>query len=293
MKRTKGEKIFEIFDMIILLIIISTIILPIMHIISVSISNKEAVLNLSIGIFPKGFTIEAYKDVISRKTFLSSLCNSIYLTILYTFFSLLVNTMCAYAFTKYFYGKKYLNIFFIITMYFSGGLIPTYILITNYLKMHNTFWAMLLPGIVNVFYMIIMRAQIEAIPKELSEAAIVDGAKEYQVLYKVILPAIKPTIAAVGMFFALDMWNMWFSCMLYTNKESMWTLQYFLRMMVFNKDLNVDRSSKIAISIDRNNIAPANFQMAAIVLVALPIVSIYPFIQKYFVKGILVGSVKG
>ena len=177
-------------------------------------------------------------------------------------------------------------------MYFSGGLIPSYLLITKYLKLYNTYWALLIPGLVNVFYIIVIRSQIEAIPPSLSEAAIVDGANEFQVLINVIIPSVSATIAAIGMFLALSMWNMWFPVMIYTNKESLWTLQYFLRAVIFDKFLTAENTAVTNLFMDATDITPQNFQMAAIVLVALPIVSIYPFVQKYFVKGILVGSVK-
>ena len=175
-------------------------------------------------------------------------------------------------------------------MYFTGGLVPTYLLVTNTLGLYNNFLALLLPVLVNVFYLIVIRSQIEAIPAGLTEAAMIDGANEFQILFQIILPTISSTTAAIGMFLALNMWNTWYSVLLYTSKEKYWTLQYFLRTIVFDKAIQ-DASG--ASAMDMATISPLNFQMAAIVLVALPIVAIYPFVQKYFVKGMLVGSVKG
>ncbi len=235
--------------------------------------------------------MKAYEEVLNYRSFFPSLRNSIIVTIAYIILGLFVNVMSAYAISKDFFGKKVINYYFVLTMYFSGGLIPTYILITNYLKLYNTYSAMVLPLVVNVFYIIVLRSQIEAIPKELSEASLIDGANEFQTLFAVILPSIKPTIAAVCMFLALGMWNMWYQFMLYTNRDSMWTLQYFLRMMVLSKIIGTNKDLSLALV--ENDMAPENFQMAAIVVVALPIVAVYPFVQKYFVKGILVGSVKG
>ena len=291
MKRTKSQIVFQIFNTIIILLILVSIIAPIMHIISVSISNRDEVLGLSIGIFPKGFSLDAYKEVIEYNLFFTSLKNSLIVTVAYIILGILVNVMCAYALSNEFYGKKIINYYFILAMYFSGGLIPTYILITNYLKLYNTYTAMVLPLVVNVFYIIVIKSQIEAIPKELNEAAIIDGAHEFQALFKVVIPIIKPTIAAIAMFLALGMWNMWYQCMLYTNRDNMWTLQYFLRMLVLSKI--VGTNTDLSLALRESDLAPENFQMAAIVLVAAPIVAIYPFVQKYFVKGILVGSVKG
>lgn len=291
MNKTRSQKIFEVFNIVLLTLILCSIIAPVMHIISVSISNRKEVMGLSIGIFPKGFSLKAYEEVISYNLFFNSFKNSIIVTASYVILGIIVNVMCAYALSKNFPGKKIINYYFVLAMYFSGGLIPTYILITNYLKLYNTYTAMVLPLLVNVFYIIVIRSQIEAIPKELTEAAIIDGAHEFQALFNVVIPVIKPTIAAIGMFLALGMWNMWYQCMLFTNRDKMWTLQYFLRMLVLSKI--VGTNNQLSITLVENDLAPENFQMAAIVLVAAPIVAIYPFVQKYFVKGILVGSVKG
>jgi len=295
MKRSKGEQIFQVVDIAILFFVALTVILPFMHIISVSISDKKEVMGLSVGILPKGFNLDAYGDILTQRVFLKSLSNTVLLTVTYTLLSLLVNIMASYGFSKNFYGKRFVTYLFIITMYFSGGLIPTYILMTQYLHLYNNYLALLLPGLVSIFYIIVIRSQIEAVPESLSEAAIIDGANEYQVLFFVIIPAISATIAAIGMFLALGMWNMWFPVMIYTNKQEMWTLQYFLRAIVFDKFLEYQPGAqKIEMAAtEAEGISPMNFQMAAIILVALPIVSIYPFVQKYFVKGILVGSVKG
>lgn len=293
MKRNKGELAFQAVDVFTMTMVVLVIIIPFMHIVSVSLSNKDAVTSLSVGIFPKGFNLSAYTEILRKGIFIRSLLNTVFITITATIFSLIVNIMAAYGFSKEFYAKKLITYVFVITMYFSGGLVPLYILVTKWLNLNNNYLAFFLPAIVNVFYIIIIRSQIEAVPVSLSEAAIIDGASEYQVMLNIIVPAISATIAAIGMFIALSMWNLWFPVLLYSNKREMWTLQYFLRAVVFEKFLESMPSSNVKAVSDAELINPMNFQMAAIVLVALPIVSIYPFVQKYFVKGILAGSVKG
>ncbi|MEG2596763.1 MAG: ABC transporter permease subunit, partial [Ruthenibacterium sp.] len=156
----------------------------------------------------------------------------------------------------------------------------------------NNYLALILPILVNVFYIIVIRTQIEAVPASLSEAAEMDGATEFQIMTRVILPTVGPTIAAIGMFIALDAWNMWYSVLLYTDDRSFWTLQYFLRVVIFEKSVAFNPDGLAAIAQGTEQLNPLNFQMAAIVIVALPVVAIYPFVQKYFVKGILAGSVK-
>lgn len=288
-----GEKIFQVFDILIMALTIAVVILPFMHIISISVSDRVAVSTLQVGIFPVGFHMGAYWELIANPIFTRSLMNTVFTTVVTTVLSVFVITMSGYALAKpYFFGKKVITYFFIIPMYFSGGLIPTYLLITNYLHLNNNFLAYILPAIVNVFYLIVVKGQIEAAPVELIEAANIDGASEWQTLTRIVLPIIGPTIAAVSMFIALNTWNMWYPVLLYATDDNMWTLQYFLRAVVFDKFFS-SYSDSVAITSGSESIPPQNFQMAAIILVALPIVAIYPFVQKYFVKGILAGSVKG
>lgn len=270
----------------------AAIILPFMHIVSMSISSKQAISLMEVGIFPKGANFYAYRVVISENIFLSSLLNSVFYTLVITFFALIFNTMAAYSFSKEFFAKNIITYIFIIPMYFSGGLIPLFLLITRYLKWYNNYLAILVPAMCNVFYIIIMRSQIELIPQSLIEAAKIDGAKESRVLFSIVIPSITPTIAAISMFTALGAWNSWFPIMIYTNKPHFWNMQYYLRTIVFDKSILQSSSSFDRSNMMGHDIAPQNIQMAAIVLVTLPIVMVYPFVQKYFVKGMLLGAVK-
>ncbi len=294
MKLSKGRKLFLAIDYFILIIFSLLILLPCLNIISTSVSDIDAVAFGKVGIWPKGFNLRCYREIIKTRTFVNALKNTVFLTALKTFISLIIMVMAAYALSRNFRGKKIINYYFVITMYFSGGLIPTYILVTQTLKLGNSFWALILPGLVSVFYIIVIRTQIQQVPKSLIEAAYLDGAKDYQVLTRIIIPIIVPTIAAIGMFVALGNWNMWYNVMIYSPKREFWTLQYYLRQVVNDPNLaamgtteNVDPTEM------QKLIHPKNYQTATIVLVALPIVAIYPFVQKYFVKGIIAGSVKG
>lgn len=293
-KRNLGEKIFQAVNIFIMILIMTTIIFPLLHIFSVSVSDKIAVTTLQVGLLPKGFNLLAYRKILSNPLFQRSLINTVGITIVGTFLSIIVITMLAYAMSKkYFFGKKIITYYLVLTMYFSGGLIPTYLVVTNLLKLNNSYLAYILPSLVNVFYVIVVRSQLEAVPPDLIDSGYIDGANEFRLLISIILPIIAPTIAAVSMFLALGRWNMWFPVLLYSTRNDMWTLQYYLRNIVFEKMLALTTLSTIGESIDAEVIPPQNYQMASIILVALPIVAIYPFIQKYFVKGILVGSVKG
>jgi len=235
--------------------------------------------------------LAAYVQILGSMLFLRSLANTVGLTVIGTFLSIMLTLMVSYALTKNFLGKKFVTYFFVLTMYFSGGLIPTYLVVAKYLGLRNNYLALILPYLINVFYIIVMRSQIENIPSSIFDAAYIDGANEYQTVFQIVLPMIAPTIAAISMFFALGKWNSWFPVMIYTDYEKFWTVQYYLRIVVFSKFIEARDSAELVLK--EMQIPEENFRMAAIIVVALPIVSIYPFVQKYFVKGIVSGAVKG
>ncbi|NMB95492.1 MAG: carbohydrate ABC transporter permease, partial [Clostridiaceae bacterium] len=200
-----------------------------MHIIAVSLSEERALVEMSVSFWPKGFDTRAYKSILQDEIFLKSFINTIFIAGTVTLLGLIVNVMAAYGFSKEFFGKKFFNYYFILTMYFSGGLIPLYLLMTRYLKLKDSFLALILPALVSVYYIIVIRSQIETIPKSLIEAATIDGATEMQTLFKIVMPTIVPTLAAIGMFIALGSWNSWFNVMVYIDDNKKWTLQYYLR----------------------------------------------------------------
>ena len=294
MVKSTGRKIFEVFNYTLMILFCLIIILPFMHIISISLSNEEAIIKMSVTFWPKGWEFQAYKDILQDPIFLRTVANTVFITITVTILNLIIDVMAAYAFTKKFYAKTFFNYYFILTMYFSGGLIPFYLLMTKYLQLQDTYLALILPSLVNVFYIIVIRTQIEAIPSSLINAALIDGASQSQVLFNIVVPSIIPTIAAIGMFIALGTWNSWFNVMIFINDNNKWMLQYYLRKVVMEKMLpaSINEIYQKMLEMGTIQVRPENYQMAAIILVALPIVCIYPFVQKYFVKGILVGSVK-
>ncbi|MDR1531064.1 MAG: carbohydrate ABC transporter permease [Clostridiales bacterium] len=289
MKLTRGEKVFQVAAYVFLLCILATVVFPIMNILAISLSGPKAVQLKQVSIWPVDFTLGAYALILKSELFLHSLFNTIGITIINTILAVFITVCVAYVFSTDFIGKTFVTYFFVITMYFGGGLIPSYIVNTNYLHMRDNFLILILPGLVSMYYIIVVRSQISNIPPSLFEAAEMDGASEAQKLFSITIPSITPTLAAVAMFFALSNWNTWFPVMLYDTKRNLWTLQYFLRAVVFE---HIYTPASIPTTASSINIPPENFQNAVIVMVALPIVMIYPFVQKYFVKGILSGAVK-
>lgn len=294
MKKSKGRIVFEFINYTLMILFCLSIVLPFLHILAVSLSNQKALMELSVSFWPKGFETGAYRSILGDKVFVQALINTIFIACTITLLNLLVDVMAAYGFSKKFFGKTVLNYYFILTMYFSGGLIPFYLLMTKYLKLKDSFLALILPSLVSVFYIIVIRTQIEAIPTSLIEAAKIDGATESQVLFRIVIPSIVPTLAAIGMFIALGAWNSWFNVMIFIDDDYKWTLQYYLRKIVLEKTITsgMSEAAQKMMELGTVEIRPENYQNAAIILVALPIICIYPFVQKYFVKGILVGSVK-
>jgi len=292
MKKTRGELIFQYFDIFLMCLLMVVIVFPVLNVISISVSNADAIINNRVTFYPIGFNTDAYVEIFDNATFMRSLINTIIVTVAGTFLSILMTLLVSYAMSREFPGKKIYTYFLVFTMYFGGGLIPTYIVFTRFLHLRNTYWVLFLPSIVNVFYIIVMRSQIEAMPQSVFEAAYIDGASELKVAFLITLPMISPTIAAISMFFALGYWNSWFNVMVYQDHDNMWTLQYFLRAVVFSKFMENSDLNTIATA-DATSIPAENIRMAAIVMTAAPIVAIYPFVQKYFVKGIIAGSVKG
>ncbi|MEA4822576.1 MAG: carbohydrate ABC transporter permease [Clostridiaceae bacterium] len=292
MKKTTGEHVFHVINILFMLLIIVAILFPVMNVISLSVSDIDEINSRSVSFYPKGFQVGAYKEILKNPDFLTALFNTVWVTVAGTFCAIIVTLLVSYAMTKDFVGKKFFTYFFVLTMYFSGGLIPTYIIYTNVYHLRNTYWVLFLPSLVSVFYIIVMRSQIETMPQEVFEASYIDGANEFQTVFRIVMPMITPTIAAISMFFALNFWNMWFPVMVYTDKSKYWTFQYFLRVAVFDKFFSQYNTLSAGYQVEAL-IPEENYRAAAIVLVAAPIVAIYPFVQKYFVKGIISGAVKG
>jgi putative aldouronate transport system permease protein len=290
MKMTVGEKIFQAFAYLALTAILLAVLFPMLNVLATSLSSYEAVAQKRVTIYPIGFMTESYRQLVTDARFTRAMLNTILITAAGTSLAVLVCASAAYVMSTEFMGKKIVTAFFVATMYFGGGLIPTYIVYTQYLHLRGTYWVMFLPLLFSMFYVIVIKSQIDAIPHSLFDAATVDGASEHHKLFVITIPMITPTIAAIAMFFALGFWNSWFNVMVYQTKTEMWTLQYFLRCVVFTAQI---AASKAEIGMMEEIAPPASFQTAAIMLAAAPIILIYPFIQKYFTKGIMTGAVKG
>lgn len=270
---------------------------PFVMVIAGSLSSEEAVVENGFSILIQDFSVESYKTIfLDPNVVVRAFLNTTGLTIIGTVAGLLVQTMTAYALSrKDFTWKSQFTFFFYFTTLFSGGLVPYYILMTDTLDLGNTYWALFLPLLFNVMHVFILRANMQSIPDALIDAAKIDGASEIRILFQIIWPLITPALATIALFIGIGYWNDWYNAMLFVSDKELYPLQYFLYEQVNNiegyKRLIANNASAGAIS--AVNLPAQTLKMALTVVVTGPIILVFPFIQKYFVQGLTIGSVKG
>lgn len=287
-KETPGDKVFNVLNYTLLTIIALACFLPFVNIIASSFASPAEVIAKPFIIFPETFSLDAYRYVLSTPTIFRSLFVTIFITLVGTVLSMVLTSMMAYGLSRpYLPGRRFINFAVVFTMLFSGGMIPTF-LVVNSLGLIDTLWAMILPIAVNAFNMIIMRNFFQALPMSLEESARIDGAGDFLIFRKIMLPLAKPSIATISLFYAVAYWNTYMNAILYVNDSTKWPIQILLRQIVIvSSGL---QSEGMALDI----VPPAqSVKMAVITVATLPMLMVYPFVQKYFVKGALVGSVKG
>lgn len=288
-KTSFSEKLFNVCNYAFFVLVGITTLLPFVNLIAKSLSSEAAVISGKVNLLPVGFQTGTYAYVLKDAMFLNSMKNSIILAVVGTALGLFLTTITAYPLSRVqLRGRKWILLMFIFTMLFSGGLIPTYLLMQA-LGLVNQFPVLFLPAAINVFNMLIIKNYFEGLPDGLEESAKLDGASNIRVLFSVVLPLSLPVMATIGLFFAVAFWNDYFASMIYITNQDLKPLQLYLKELLiassseFLKD-NVDAAL---------NTTPQSIQAASILLATLPILVVYPFLQKYFVKGVLVGSVKG
>ncbi|MGG1550500.1 carbohydrate ABC transporter permease [Paenibacillus ferrarius] len=288
MKPSRGEALFSYVNVLLLSLLSLSTILPFIHIIAKSLSGEAYILAKDIWLWPKGATIDSYHYVLSYKQFYISFYNSVLITVIGTVISMAVTILAAFPLSrKHFPLKRGLMLFFVITMFFSGGLIPTY-LVVKQLGLLNTLWSIMLPMALAPFNLILIRNFFFSLPEALEESAVIDGASNLRILTWIYLPLSLPSIATIAMFYAVGYWNSFFQAMMYITNRALMPLQVFLMQLVTNS-----KPGDMAVGGALNDLTPESTTAAAIVCVVFPILCVYPFIQKYFVKGVMLGAVKG
>lgn len=289
MKESVEYKIFKVFNVIVLLLIIFCTLYPFINVIAQSFSDETSINAGQVTLYPQGFNIDTYKTVISDKMFWINYKNTVVYTIVGTTISMILTTMFAYALSKRrLKGRRFLTLFAVFTMFFNGGLIPNYVLI-NSLGFGNTMWAIVIPGAISIYNMLIMKSFFENVPEELEEAASIDGLGTYGILWKIILPLSKAVMATMILFYAVSYWNSWFSAFLYLDQKELFPVTIYLRNMISGATGGLGAGATSADSLTQIS---ANIKSVTMVLTILPILVVYPFVQKYFVSGVMLGSVK-
>ena len=265
------------------------ILIPLMHIISGSFSDPMALLKGDVGLLPEGFNLSMYKLVFRDDEIWQSYRNTIVYTVVGTSISVALTACGAYPLSrKDFYGKNFFMGLFAFTMYFTGGMIPTYLLVKK-LGMLDTMWALVLPSAVSTYNMIIMRTFFQtSIPDELVESAAIDGCNDLGVFFRIVIPLAAPIFAVMVLFYGVSQWNSWFPALLYIGDRDLYPLQMILREVLIQGEM-----SEMTGAIGDAEVIGDGLKYATMVVATLPIMCLYPFLQKYFVKGVMVGAVKG
>lgn len=264
-------------------------VVPVLNLFAKAVSSPTAVTAGKVNILPVGFQLDTLKGVVCSEKFTTAAGNSVFITIVGTLIALFINALTAYPLSKKrLAGMKLIMMLFVFTMMFSGGLIPAYLLIKN-LHLYNTRWALILPSAINVYNMLIIKNNYESIPESIEESAKIDGASNFTIFIKIILPLSKAVLATICLFTMVAYWNNYFSALMYIDKTELKTLQLYMSEII----LEAQQDPTNATADELMNISGEGVRCATVIAATLPIVIVYPFLQKYFIKGVMIGSVKG
>ncbi len=292
--KKKRSKRGQIILHILFLILCSMYILPFLMVISVSFTDEMALIRDGYGLIPAVFSTKAYQLVFKDPTqILNSYGTTIIFTAAATFLAVLIMAVMAYPMSRPNYKhNRFISLYVLFTMLFSAGMVPGYLLIVKYLHLNNTIWVYILPGLINAYYLIVIRTNYKSLPEELIEAAKIDGAGELFVCFKIVMPLCKPVLASIGFLFLVNKWNDWMTSMLYITKPQLYSLQYMLQKIL--NEAQFLKQLADAGTLNSGEVFPTESYRYAMALVAAgPVLCIFPFFQKYFSKGLTIGGVKG
>ena len=286
-----SRKIFVVCNGIFLFLMMIITLYPLWLQFITSISHGLEVMKGGVTLLPRSPTLETYKTIVRGELFMY-MKNTIVYTVVGTVINLVMSCLCAYPLArKTFSGRKFFTMLVTFTMFFSGGMIPLYLTVKQF-GMMDTIWALVLPGAISTYNMIVIRTAFQSIPDSLIESAQLDGANDLIILWKIVVPLSKATLATMLLFYAVTHWNSYFDAMLYINKKEMYPLQIMLRNMLIGGLFN-EETAIAGANADSFAVTDATLRSAAIIVTTLPILVVYPFVQRYFVKGVMIGGVKG
>jgi putative aldouronate transport system permease protein len=287
-KDSTGYRVFKVVNVSALLMIVFVTFYPFLNMVAQSFSSQGSISAGRVNLIPLGFNIDTYKVVMGDALFWTSYKNTLIYTVVGTLISIVLTTTFAYAISKrHLKGRNFFIAIAVFTMFFNGGIIPNYVLISS-LGMRDTLWAIVLPNAISVFNLLIMKSFFENMPAELEEAGAIDGLTTYGILFRIVLPLSKAVLATMVLFYAVINWNAWFGAFLYLDKSSLFPVTIYLRNMI----AGATQATSFGGSSENVTQIAANIEAVTMVLSVLPILCVYPFVQKYFVSGVMLGSVK-
>lgn len=293
-KRSTGEKILDGFILIVVILILFIFLYPLIFVLFASFSDPRLIYESPLLIWPKGFNVTSYIEVFKNTEIWIAFKNTIIYTTVGTIINIVMTTLGAYPLSRdRFYGKNLITFFIVLTMFFSGGLIPLY-LVNQQLGLMNTMWALVLPPAISVFNLVIMRTYFQTnLPKEVEESAFMDGATEFQLLYKIVLPLSTPIVAVLILFYGVAHWNSYFEALIYLTDREKFPLQLILREILVQNSMEQMLQTTVDAGYADRMIEKQSLKYAVVIVSTLPLLILYPLLSKFFEKGIMVGSLKG
>ena len=290
LKKKRKIKLGTIVNYLLLALLAFVCLYPFLNVLAYSVSGYNAVLSNRVTIYPIDFTLEAYRQILGRTQIWMAMRTTVLITLVGTLLSLVLTVFAAYALSRQdLPGRKVFTVIILFTMYFGGGMIPTFLVVKG-VGLYDMLGALFIPQSINVFNFIVMRTFFRNLPESLEEAARIDGASHMQSLVKIILPLSLPILATIGLFYAVGYWNSYFDALLYIQSPEKYTLQLRLRGLLFGEELNNSGANLEGIG---TQVMTQSLKMATVAVSTIPILIVYPWLQKYFVKGFMIGSVKG
>jgi putative aldouronate transport system permease protein len=291
MKISTGEKLFYSLNYFVLGVAGLSCIIPLIHTLALSLSDNHAVMSGMVSLIPVNFTFGSYASLFKGTRLFEALSNSLTITLVGITLSMLMTILAAYPLSRrYFYARRFFSLAIVFTMLFSGGIIPMY-LVLKALGLMNSYWALWLPSLVSTFNMLLMKTFFENIPDELVDAARIDGCSEWRLITGIMLPLSVPVLATLVLFYGVSYWNLFMSVLLYITNAKKYNLTVLVQQMIQNQTAITEMTSNEPQLADL--ITPESIRSAGVVILMLPPLLVYPFIQKYFVKGLMIGAVKG
>ncbi len=294
MHQSKGDTAFDVINIILMAVMFCVFLYPLLFIVSASLSNPNAVWNGNVWLLPVEPSLIGYKYIVNESNIWLGFRNTIFYTVFGVCINLVMTVCAAYPLSrKDFFLRNFFMGLFVLTMYFSGGMIPTYMVVKK-LGMVNTIWAMLIPNAVSIFNIIITRTYFQnSIPEELREASEIDGCNSLQFLMRIVLPLSGPILAVMALYYGVGHWNAFFNALIYLSKKELYPLQLFLRDILTKNQVNFEMLITDGLAMAEQQRIAQTMKYGIIIVSTLPILAVYPFVQRFFVKGVMIGALKG